>query len=272
MQNPNISEYIKLRRKTRRLAIVKLLGNKCVQCNAKTALHCDHIIPGSKAFNLSGSNLDKPWIIVLQEAKKCQLLCNKCHTLKTQDCYENIGGWNLGLGRSKKVPSHGTPVRYSSYGCRCLKCKEAKRKYRLNKITYAGKDKTHKTTEHINKKLLAKKKSNSLKQDDAKIRIMLSASAKFHKQIDMCLDRLLQNKARTIKYHNCPCGSQITRRSNKYCSEACRKTYMKPIKSRRPSKDTLFSVTTKMSLVKAGIYFGVSDTSIRKWIKYYSSN
>lgn len=270
MKKSKISKYIKLRRKTRRLEIVKLLGNKCVQCTAQTDLQCDHIVPGSKDFNLSGCNLDKPWIHILQEAKKCQLLCKECHTLKTQNCYENIGGWNLGISRSKKVPSHGTPARYSAFGCRCIKCREAKRKYRLNKITYSGKDAVVRTTERISKQLLAKKKSNALKQDGAKIHAMLSASSRFHKQIDICLDNLLQNKGKSSNYHACPCGEPITRRSTKYCSEVCRQTYMKPKPSKRPSKETLISVIKTMSFVKAGIHFGVSDTSIRKWIKHYS--
>tara|TARA_B100000427_G_scaffold288133_1_gene263131 strand:+ start:60 stop:464 length:405 start_codon:yes stop_codon:yes gene_type:complete len=61
-----------------------LLGGKCAICEASENLEFDHIDPKTKSFNptryVTGG---KPKDLVMEEFKKCQLLCRECHKNKT---------------------------------------------------------------------------------------------------------------------------------------------------------------------------------------------
>jgi len=61
-----------------------LLGGKCVICGVTENLEFDHIDPKIKLFNpttyVTGG---KPKDLVMEEFKKCQLLCHDCHKNKT---------------------------------------------------------------------------------------------------------------------------------------------------------------------------------------------
>lgn len=108
-------EYMSRRRKERREMAIKLLGGQCVRCGSTEALQFDHIDPTEKSFPLSGC--DVSLVRFLEEVKKCQLLCQKCHSDKTI----------LDLGKRPAKGTHGT---LSSYRyCHCEECKRAKREY-----------------------------------------------------------------------------------------------------------------------------------------------
>jgi hypothetical protein len=68
--------------------LIEMLGGKCVGCGCTENLQFDHIDRTKKSFCLSkslASKLEK----LIEEAQKCQLLCEDCHRLKTQinhDC------------------------------------------------------------------------------------------------------------------------------------------------------------------------------------------
>ena len=98
-----------------RLEYVALLGGKC-KCGAEDNLHFDHINPATKSFTI-GDKITKPRGEILEEIKKCQLLCASCHSDKTIS----------DLGKSKAKGTHGTlsSFRY----CKCVLCKQAKRDY-----------------------------------------------------------------------------------------------------------------------------------------------
>lgn len=70
----------------RRLELMVRIGAKCAWCPEYNPffLEFDHKDPAEKKFNLSGSGLSKPLEDILAELDKCQLLCLKCHKLKTQ--------------------------------------------------------------------------------------------------------------------------------------------------------------------------------------------
>tara|TARA_B100000287_G_C20230175_1_gene621750 strand:+ start:189 stop:599 length:411 start_codon:yes stop_codon:yes gene_type:complete len=61
-----------------------LLGGKCAICETTENLEFDHIDPKTKLFNptryVTGG---KPKDLIIEEFKKCQLLCHRCHKNKT---------------------------------------------------------------------------------------------------------------------------------------------------------------------------------------------
>jgi 5-methylcytosine-specific restriction endonuclease McrA len=114
-------------RNQRRAKFIALLGGKCVRCGSRKNLEFDHLDPATKAFTL-GKVLEIAEEKLLDELKKCVLLCHKCHVKKTRE------NWEFGQAESK----HGTTWRYKKYECRCEKCKEAMseymKNYRLDKL------------------------------------------------------------------------------------------------------------------------------------------
>lgn len=82
----------------------------CVKCGGTTKLQVDHIDPNKKDSHRIWS-----WSLPRREAElaKCQVLCAKCHDLKTRG-----------------VRQHGTQAMYRRLGCRCEKCRAWKRRTR----------------------------------------------------------------------------------------------------------------------------------------------
>lgn len=69
--------------------IIKLLGNKCIDCgleyNEKNAcvFQVHHKNPSKKLFVVNtGTLINYSWKKILKEIKKCQLLCANCHFIK----------------------------------------------------------------------------------------------------------------------------------------------------------------------------------------------
>lgn len=68
---------------------INVLGGKCMRCgfDHPAALQFHHRDPSTKEFNLShGASLGKPkkfpWPTILEEIKKCDLLCSNCHFIE----------------------------------------------------------------------------------------------------------------------------------------------------------------------------------------------
>ena len=119
MPNP---EYFQKRRKERRLKYLKLLGGKCEECGSKKNLEFDHIDPSKKEFGIS-RYLNYADDRLMEEVKKCRLLCQDCHKKKTHK------EWDYAQPESP----HGSLRRYQTYGCRCDKCKQARKDYYLSR-------------------------------------------------------------------------------------------------------------------------------------------
>ena len=117
---PNTNEYMAAymakRRADRRQRLIALLGGTCARCPASEDLDFDHKDPATKKFNLSGRSLDKPWAVLLEEARKCQLLCRLHHHEKT---LENGDG---------NAVDHGGGVS-GKKNCPCQPCKHKKAEY-----------------------------------------------------------------------------------------------------------------------------------------------
>lgn len=110
------NEYMRIymadRRAKRRTILRERLGGKCVRCGAVDDLQFDHVIPATKAFQISDRQLDGPWERLLAEVDKCQLLCGPCHIQKTAE--------------DRSECPHGA-WRHRRYGCRCVICEEARK-------------------------------------------------------------------------------------------------------------------------------------------------
>jgi 5-methylcytosine-specific restriction endonuclease McrA len=99
----------KERKHARRARLIEMLGGCCVRCGSTDDLEFDHIDPKTKRFTIGG-NLSRPWADLVEEARRCQLLCQKCHRAKCAEDYPET--------------PHGI-YRYSDFGCRCDVCRAA---------------------------------------------------------------------------------------------------------------------------------------------------
>lgn len=68
---------------SRKMKLVQMFGGQCSQCgyNANlAALHFHHVDSTTKQFKLDARILsNKKWENIVEEAKKCLLLCSNCH-------------------------------------------------------------------------------------------------------------------------------------------------------------------------------------------------
>lgn len=77
------SNQVSERRKKTKLILVKKFGGKCQICGYKKyqgALHFHHLNKKNKSFELSCKGLTKKIDKLIEEAKKCILLCANCHS------------------------------------------------------------------------------------------------------------------------------------------------------------------------------------------------
>lgn len=86
----------KLRQEYREKMLQYLQKSKCEICdeNDIRVLEFDHIDPSIKSFSISQSvKLGRSWDAVMQEIKKCRVLCANCHkkhTASQSNWYKNL--------------------------------------------------------------------------------------------------------------------------------------------------------------------------------------
>ena len=135
--NEYMTNYMKLRRIKRRLKIIAHLGGKCSICGTDKNLEINHINPKEKTYNI-GKIQDGVWEKILEELKKCELLCKDHHKEVTKQQYKKglmPPPWN----KNTAIKNHGTTRKYSEDGCRCNDCVKAKKLYRKGLIKYSEK-------------------------------------------------------------------------------------------------------------------------------------
>lgn len=114
--NAYMAEYMLRRYHAKRAEIVAALGGKCAKCGSIDQLEIDHADAKGKAYNIA-----KIWNYsdgrLQEELKKCQLLCEECHSIKS--IFER--------GMKPAKGTHGTlsSARY----CDCDLCKQARKDY-----------------------------------------------------------------------------------------------------------------------------------------------
>ena len=71
------------RGRERKLLLIDMMGGQCAQCSYRrnyAALEFHHLNPSQKLFQLDMRSLSNlQWELILEEAKKCRLLCANCH-------------------------------------------------------------------------------------------------------------------------------------------------------------------------------------------------
>ena len=77
------SEQVARCRKKRKLRAIEIKGGKCIVCGYNKCLRnmeFHHLNPDEKEISLSSKNMaSKNWDAVLEEVKKCVLVCSNCH-------------------------------------------------------------------------------------------------------------------------------------------------------------------------------------------------
>ena len=117
MRNSQLSsnaEYNKSKYYRRVASLKDWLGGKCVECGSTDSLEFDHVDPTKKSFTIS-QRWSKPWMELIKEVEKCQLLCKPCHKKKSDN--------------EQTVRQHGDYSMYRRGNCRCELCVKAYRKY-----------------------------------------------------------------------------------------------------------------------------------------------
>ncbi len=77
------SKWVIDHRRKKKEKLIEMFGGKCVVCGYRKyagALDFHHTDPKTKTFALSVKGLSYSWDSILQEAKKCILVCKNCHT------------------------------------------------------------------------------------------------------------------------------------------------------------------------------------------------
>jgi hypothetical protein len=70
--------YMSKRYARRRQALIELMGGRC-KCGSDYKLHFHHREPNEKLFSICGPLAGGKWETILEELKKCDLLCEACH-------------------------------------------------------------------------------------------------------------------------------------------------------------------------------------------------
>ena len=150
------SLYIK-----RKLFAIKFLGGVCSKCQTEEDLEFDHIDPSQKDFDVS-KNLKGSINRLVEELKKCQLLCRQHHASKTREesnskrthgkqwmaihckcrctkCADFLTQYNTQRrgGTPKRERVHGTYAMYK-FGCRMDCCRKANNTYLRNRKRKKG--------------------------------------------------------------------------------------------------------------------------------------
>lgn len=95
----DVKMYIKQREMIDKMKV--LMGGCCKQCQEARSflLEFDHI-KGVKICNVTEC---KTWSKILTEAAKCQLLCIRCHRVKTNPDYDETEGWTCPMWAKRKI-------------------------------------------------------------------------------------------------------------------------------------------------------------------------
>ena len=126
------SEQVKTWRRNTKARIIASMGGSCVvcsynKCQSSLALH--HLDPAKKDFSLGSIRANiRSWALIVQELKKCVLVCHNCHG----EIHEGITNLNEGcLKFNNDYENYNTNPNVVGF----------KEKYRLSPCLACGKDK-----------------------------------------------------------------------------------------------------------------------------------
>lgn len=81
-------EWKKKYHRKRKVKLLGLFGNECKQCgikyNGKNAciFHFHHLDSTTKSFSVGNNVVNKKWDTLVEECKKCILICANCHEMR----------------------------------------------------------------------------------------------------------------------------------------------------------------------------------------------
>jgi hypothetical protein len=108
-----MATYMRIRYRNFRVKALEFLGGKCVECGTTNCLEIDHVDPETKSCE-PARLASLTWEKAVAELKKCQLLCDRHHNVKSI----------RERGQLSARVVHGT---ISSYRyCKCDLCRKAK--------------------------------------------------------------------------------------------------------------------------------------------------
>ena len=84
--NNKMNDYMKRRWEERRALAVEFLGGKCSVCETEENLQFDHINPEEKTMTIAKAS-SRSEEFFWAEVRKCQLLCEPHHKIKTAQDY-----------------------------------------------------------------------------------------------------------------------------------------------------------------------------------------
>jgi hypothetical protein len=117
----------------RKKELVELAGGKCIICGYNKCLRAltfHHRDPNNKKFQLSSADIkSKKWEEVIEEFKKCDLLCVRCHAEIHDLEYQNYINIEVYKSPNKYKKTFFCPncnSNMSSKSKMCIKCKQLK--------------------------------------------------------------------------------------------------------------------------------------------------
>lgn len=115
---------LKLTRLTKRKSsLIDMLGGKCQHCGLLSdnqSIFCFHHVR-DKEFTLDIKGMEKPWSSILDEVKKCQLLCHNCHQILHEQSREDTSVNKSYIAKKNKAFRRKTKLIELSGKC-CSKC------------------------------------------------------------------------------------------------------------------------------------------------------
>ncbi len=144
--------------RTRKMtALLDMFGGKCIKCGVTEPLEFHHRDTSTVSFRI-GAELTSKLSKLIEEAKKCDLLCVPCHNKITHPETHNMSRFQEGQCdcwichdayldywedfrrangvKPKTVAEHGTRSKYVA-GCKCKDCRRANADY-ANKRYHQG--------------------------------------------------------------------------------------------------------------------------------------
>lgn len=115
--------YLAERYRSQMDEFIHRLGGECVRCGCSDSLEIDHVDWRTKSFTIAGLYGVNRLSEVIEELKKCQLLCKSCHEEKTRNDLREQRTENPHYPQAK----HGTRTGWMKTGCRCEECDNARR-------------------------------------------------------------------------------------------------------------------------------------------------
>lgn len=82
--NEYMREYLRRRYHERHAQAIEILGGRCAICGSRDDLQIDHINNSHKSFDVADRLAQYAWSRIVEELKKCQLLCFWCHVDKSK--------------------------------------------------------------------------------------------------------------------------------------------------------------------------------------------